>query len=162
MRRLVPHPILSLALLLMWLLMTRFSLGHLILGGIIALVAGWSLGALEPQGPRVLRIWPFLRLAGIVSVDIIRSNLAVAWLILVGGRHRQRNSGFVEIPLRLRDPFPLAMLAMIVTATPGTAWLEYDGDSGILLLHVFDLIDEEAWRHLIRNRYEALLLEVFG
>ncbi|WP_323040698.1 Na+/H+ antiporter subunit E [Gemmobacter sp.] len=162
MKRLVPHPVLSLALLLMWLLMTRFSLGHLILGGAIALVAGWALGALEPEGPRIRRIWPFVRLVGIVSVDIIRSNIAVARLILTGGRHGRRRSGFVEIPLRLRDPFPLGLLAMIVTATPGTAWLEYDSDTGVLLLHVFDLIDDEAWRHLIRDRYEALLLEVFA
>lgn len=162
MKRLVPHPILTLALLLMWLLMTRFSLGNLLLGGAIALVAGWALGSLEPDGPRVRRIWPFVKLAGIVSLDIIRSNLAVAWLIVSRGRHGQRTSGFVEIPLRLRDPFPLGMLAVIITATPGTAWLEYDSDSGILLLHVFDLIDEDDWRHLIRDRYEALLLEVFA
>lgn len=162
MRRLVPHPILSLALLLMWLLMTRFSLGHLLLGGAIALVAGWSLGALEPEGPRIRRIWPFIRLVGIVGADIIRSNGAVAWLILTRGRHGARKSGFVEIPLRLRHPFPLGLLAMIVTATPGTAWLDYDSDSGVLLLHVFDLLDDDDWRHLIRDRYEALLLEVFG
>lgn len=162
MKRLVPHPVLSLALLLMWLLMTRFSLGHVILGGAIALVAGSALGALEPEGPRIKRVWPFVRLVGIVSVDIIRSNIAVARLILTGGRHGERRSGFVEIPLRLRDPFPLGLLAMIVTATPGTAWLEYDSDTGVLLLHVFDLLDDDDWRHLIRDRYEALLLEVFA
>ena len=162
MRRLVPHPVLSLALVLVWLLMTRFSLGHLLLGGAISLVAGWALGALEPEAPRIRRVLPFVRLMGIVGIDIIRSNIAVAMLILTRGRHGERKSGFVEIPLRLRDPFPLGLLAMIVTATPGTAWLEYDSDSGILLLHVFDLIDDAAWRDLICNRYEALLLEVFA
>ncbi|HHX91623.1 MAG TPA: Na+/H+ antiporter subunit E, partial [Paracoccus sp.] len=29
------------------------------------------------------------------------------------------------------------------------------------LLHIFDLVDEDAWRELIKNRYEALLLEIF-
>ncbi|MDX5357444.1 MAG: Na+/H+ antiporter subunit E [Rhodobacterales bacterium] len=162
MNRLVPHPILTLALVLMWLLMTRFTLGNLILGTAIALVAGWALGALEPERPRIRRFWPLIRLAGIVSLDIVRSNIAVAMLIVTGGRHGQRRSGFVHIPLRLRDPVPLGLLAMIITATPGTAWLEYDGDSGVLLLHVFDLVDDEAWRHLIRDRYEALLLEAFA
>jgi len=43
MSRLVPYPLLSLALLVMWLLLTRFSLGHLILGSGIALIAGKAM-----------------------------------------------------------------------------------------------------------------------
>lgn len=162
MSRLVPHPLLSLALVLMWLLLTRFSLGHLVLGAVIALIAGWALGKVEPERPRLRRIWPLIRLMGIVSVDIIRSNIAVAGLILTRGRHGARKSAFVDIPLRLDDPVPLALLAMIITATPGTAWLEYDEQTGILLLHVFDMVDEAAWQDLIANRYEALLMEAFG
>ncbi|WP_103257325.1 Na+/H+ antiporter subunit E [Tabrizicola aquatica] len=160
MTRLLPHPLLSLGLLLLWLVLTRFSLGHLVLGSVIALGAGLVFARLEPAVPRRRRVWPLLRLAGIVAVDIVRSNLAVAWLILSDGRNRR--SGFVEIPLRLQDPGALALLALILTATPGTAWLEHDRATGVLLLHVFDLKDPEEWRVLIRDRYEALLLEAFG
>ena len=160
MTRLLPHPLLTLGLLLLWLVLTRFSLGHLVLGSVIALGAGLVFARLEPAAPRRRRVWPLLRLAGIVAVDIVRSNLAVAWLILSDGRNRR--SGFVEIPLRLQDPGALALLALILTATPGTAWLEHDRATGVLLLHVFDLRDPEDWRVLIRDRYEALLLEAFG
>jgi multicomponent K+:H+ antiporter subunit E len=160
MTRLLPHPLLSLGLLLLWLVLTRFSLGHLLLGSVIALGAGLVFDRLEPASPRRRGVRPLLRLAGIVAVDIIRSNLAVAWLILSDGRNRR--SGFVEIPLRLQDPGALALLALILTATPGTAWLEHDRATGVLLLHVFDLKDPEEWRVLIRDRYEALLLEAFG
>jgi multicomponent K+:H+ antiporter subunit E len=160
MTRLVPHPLVSLALLLLWLLLTRFSLGHLVLGTAIALAAGAAFARLEPATPRIRRIWPLVRLLGIVGLDIIRSNTAVAWLILSGSNARR--SGFVEIPLRLKDPSALALLSMILTATPGTAWLEYDPPSGILLLHVFDLKDPEEWMALIRDRYETLLMEAFG
>jgi multicomponent K+:H+ antiporter subunit E len=96
-----------------------------------------------------------------VSLDIVRSNIAVAWLILTGGRNGLRRSNFIEIPLELRSQGALAILAIILTATPGTAWLEYKPDTGTLLLHVFDLVDEATWRDLIKNRYEALLLEIF-
>ena len=161
MSRLVPHPILSLFLTLMWLLLTSFSLGHLVLGGIIALVAGWALSGLQPQGPRLRRWDLIVKLAAIVSVDIVRSNIAVAWLILTGGRNGTRRSDFLEIQLELRSQSALSILAIILTATPGTAWLEYKPDTGTLLLHVFDLVDETAWRALIKNRYEALLLEIF-
>lgn len=160
MSRLVPHPILSLVLVVMWLLLTRLSAGHLVLGSAIGLAAGWALTGLHPQGPR-LRRWDLIaKLIAIVTYDIIRSNIAVAWLILTGGRNGKRRSEFIEIPLDLRSQSALALLAIILTATPGTAWLEYKPDTGTLLLHVFDLVDEATWRDLIKNRYEALFLEI--
>lgn len=161
MIRLVPHPFLSLVLVFMWLLLTWFSLGHLILGTVIALVAGWAMGALRPSRPRIRRWTPALRLGFVVTWDILVSNLAVARLILTNGRGGTRRSGFIRIPLELRDPTGLAILSMIVTATPGTAWIEHDRESGVLILHIFDLVDEAAQRDEICVRYEAPLLEIF-
>ncbi|ODM44155.1 Na+/H+ antiporter subunit E [Cereibacter johrii] len=161
MSRLVPYPLLSLSLLLMWLLLTRFSLGHLILGSGIALIAGKAMAALQPAQPQIRRWGSVFRLVGIVSLDIVRSNAAVALLILNGGRHGARRSDFLQIPLTLRSQPALALLAIILTATPGTAWLEHDAETGVLLIHVFDMVDEEEWIRLIRDRYEALLLEIF-
>lgn len=159
MTRLLPHPVLTVALVAMWLLLTGASPGHLVLGTIIGVIAGLAFARIEPDAPRI-RAWrPLLRLMAIVSVDIVRSNWTVARLMLAGGA---RHSGFVEVPLRLRDPVPLALLAMILTATPGSAWLEYDPESGILLIHVFDVADPEEWRSLIRDHYETLLMEAFG
>ncbi|RRH73449.1 Na+/H+ antiporter subunit E [Falsigemmobacter faecalis] len=162
MIRLIPHPLLSLALVFMWLLLTSFSLGHLVLGAMLGLVIGWIFRLLEPERPKLRRIWPLVKLSGIVALDILRSNIAVARLILTRGRHGKRRSEFLEVPLELKDPHALALLAMIVTATPGTAWLSHDMDSGILILHVFDLVEEDDWRTLIHNRYETLLMEAFG
>lgn len=161
MKRIVSHPFLLAALILMWLLLTSFSLGNLILGVIIALIAVWSFGALEREPTGLRRIMPLFKLFFILSYDIIRSNLAVAWLILTDGRYGKRHSGFVRIQLRLTNRGGLALLAMAITATPGTAWLQYEPDTGILLLHVFDLVEEESWQTIIRDRYEALLLEAF-
>ena len=55
MTRIVPHPLLTGALIVMWLLLNRFSLGHLLLGTAIALVAGRAMAALEPVRPRIRR-----------------------------------------------------------------------------------------------------------
>lgn len=161
MSRLVPHPLLTVGLVLIWLMLTRFSLGHLLLGTIVAVIAGWAMSALQPERPRLRRWSAIPPLLAIVASDILRSNVAVAWLILSGGRGGTRQSGFLHVPLRLRHPSALAILAIIITATPGTAWLEYDRDSGVLLLHVFDLVNEAEWLDLIQNRYEARLLEIF-
>lgn len=160
MSRVLPYPLLTAGLLLMWLLLTSFSLAQFLLGAVVAVGASRAMMALQPAKPR-LRRWqliPFL--AGRVALDIVRSNIAVASIVLLG-RRRERVSGFVAIPLDLRDKTGLAVLACIVTSTPGTAWVEYAADSGILLIHVLDLIEEEEWVDLIKGRYEAMLMEIF-
>jgi multicomponent K+:H+ antiporter subunit E len=156
--RLVPYPVLTVALILMWLLLNRFSAGHLLLGAGVALVAGRSMSALHPDKPR-LRRWELIpRLAAVVSADVVRSNVAVATLIVT---RRSRRPGFIEVPLDLRDPTALAVLAIIITATPGTAWMQYDDRRGTVLVHVLDLLDEAAMIDLIKGRYERLLMEIF-
>ena len=159
--KLLPHPWLSLGLILMWLLLNRFSLGHLVLGTLLSLAAGFAFNAIEPERLRLRSPKAMVKLFFIVGADIIRSNIAVASLILSNGRHGQRRSAFVEVKLRLRDPQALAVLAMILTATPGSAWLEHDTDSNVLLLHVFDKLESDDWQALIRDRYETLLMEIF-
>ncbi len=97
---------------------------------------------------------------GIVLYDIVRSNFAVAGIIL-SGKRRQRTSGFILVPIRLTNPSALAILSIVLTSTPGTAWLDYNSARGTLLIHVFDLVEEATWIDLIANRYERLLLEIF-
>jgi multicomponent K+:H+ antiporter subunit E len=160
MRRVLPHPLLSVALLLMWLLLNRFSPGHLVLGIAVALLAGRAMAALEPARPRVRRWDLVVRLLLRVTADIVRSNINVAGLILRGSQAR-RHEGFVDIDLDLRDPTALAVLAIIVTATPGTAWIDYDAAGRRLLLHVFDLVDPDEWRDTVNNRYGGMLREIF-
>jgi multicomponent K+:H+ antiporter subunit E len=160
MTRLLPYPLLTASLILMWLLLNSFSLGHLILGTIIAMVASLSMAALQPDKPRI-RNWHLIPvLIARVLVDIYHSNVAVSRIILRRGRG-ERTPGFVVIPLTLRDRTALAVLACIVTATPGTAWIEYHAETGRLLIHVLDLVDRDSWIETIQKRYEQLLREIF-
>jgi len=159
MSRFVPYPLLTAGLIVMWLMLNSFSLGHLLLGTAVALIAGRAMAALEPVRPNVSHPGVMLRLLGVVAYDILRSNLAIARLILAD--RPDRRPGFVEIDLELRDPTALAVLAVIVTSTPGTAWFDYDAARGRLLLHVFDLVDPDEWRATINNRYARPLKEIF-
>lgn len=159
MSRLLPYPLLAVSLLAMWLLLNGLSLGHLVLGSVIGVAAANVTAALQPPRSRIRRWHLIPRLVAIVLVDIWRSNVAVARLILAPRQHR-RVSGFIIVPLELREPAALAILACILTSTPGTAWVEYDSTANKLLIHVFDLVDETHWIDLIKNRYERLLLEI--
>jgi multicomponent K+:H+ antiporter subunit E len=159
--RWLPFPLVSAFLLLMWLLLNQsLSAGHLVLGCVLALVGPLAMAALDVPAARLRRPRAIVRLAWLVLVDIIRSNFAVAWIILHPGR-RNRSPGFLNIPLDLRDPYALAVLACIITSTPGTVWVDFDSTKRVLLIHVLDLIDESAWVRTIKDRYERLLLEIF-
>lgn len=160
-RQILPYPLLSLGLLIFWLLLQQsLGLGHILLGTLIALLAGRALAALQPPRPRIRKPLKIIQLMILVAADVLRSNLAVA-RIVIQGRRREQTAGFLLLPLELRDRSALAVLSCIITATPGSAWLEYDAARGTVLIHVLDLVDEEAWIALIKQRYERLLLEIF-
>ena len=161
MTRLVPFPMVSAGLLVLWLLLNSLSVGHILLGGTVALIGGWAFAALEPPKMRLRRPLAVLHLTAFVFADIVRSNVAVARIIL-GLEPRRWASGFVDVPLELRNPYGLATLACIITSTPGTLWVDFNEASGTLTIHVLDLVDQTEWVRTIKGRYERLLLEIFA
>ncbi|HTO04096.1 MAG TPA: Na+/H+ antiporter subunit E [Opitutus sp.] len=161
MSRLFPYPLLAVSLLVMWLLLQQsLSLGHFLLGGVIAMIASQAVAALQPEPPRIRHPLKIVKLVWLVTLDIIRSNIAVTRIILLG-QPRNQNKGFLVVPLKLTNNYGLVILACIVTATPGSAWIEYNAARSTVLIHVFDLVDDNAWIEMLKNRYEILLLEIF-
>ena len=155
-------PVLTGALLVMWLLLNdSLSLGHVLLGLLFAVALAWSSGALRPLTPRIRQAHLALVLLAFVLRDIVRSNIGVARIVLGSSGGREVHSGFVKIPLDLTDPHGLAVLAGIVTATPGTVWVDHDAATSTLTLHVLDLKSETEWINWIKDRYEKLLMEIF-
>ncbi len=161
MRHVLPYPILSLGLFVASILLSAsVAPPSLALAVLLALLAPIIMLALGVDRVRVKAPMTIIRLAIDVVGDIVRSNWAVSHIIL-GRRRHERTSGFIHIPLDLRDRYGLAVLAIIITSTPGTLWVEYEAATGRLLLHVLDLVDEETWARLIKDRYERRLMEIF-
>jgi multicomponent K+:H+ antiporter subunit E len=160
MTRWLPYPLLTASLFVMWILLNGTSTGHAILGGIVALIAPIFMTALQPAKPRIRQWRSIPALFFTVLMDITLSNIAVVNIILRGKR-KTRTPGFVTIPLQLRDRTGLAVLACIITSTPGTIWVEYHPKNSRLLIHVLDLVSEQDWIDQIKQRYESRLLEIF-
>ncbi len=155
-------PVQVLVLTALWLLLNQtLALGHLLLGVALAVVLAWGGSTLRPLSARLRRIDVAAALACVVLLDIVRSNIAVARIVLSPYGNRKLHSGFLDIPLELRDPHGLATLAMIVTSTPGTVWVGLSPDGTLLRLHVLDLVDEAHWIALFKNRYEQRLMRIF-
>ncbi len=161
MRSLFPYPLLSLSLFIMWFLLTQsFAVSTLIFAILVGIIVPFSMKIFNPEKPRIRNVGAIFRLCGVVLRDIVRSNIAV-FSIIVGYKRGHRTSDFIEVPLQIQNVYALSALAMIITATPGTLWVQYDAENKNLLLHVLDLVDEEAWIQLIKSRYERLLMEIF-
>ncbi|KMM80793.1 Na+/H+ antiporter subunit E [Pseudomonas deceptionensis] len=161
MKRLFPAPWLSLALWALWLLLNlSLSAGNLLLGAALAIVAPLMFAPLRPLPVRIRRPGVILKLFFLVGLDVVVSNIAVAWGVLRAGKHPPR-SRFIKIPLDLRDANGLAALSMITTVVPGTIWSELALDRSVLLLHVFDLDDEAQFIEHFKTAYERPLMEIF-
>ncbi|WP_313072679.1 Na+/H+ antiporter subunit E [Melaminivora sp.] len=159
--KLLPAPLVSVGLFLMWLILNHsVSPGHLLLALILALVLPVLFRSLRPQRVSVHRPLTILRLCWIVMVDTTESNIAVLRALLRSGPP-EHAADFVTIPLELRDPNALAVLAMIVCITPGTSWAELSLDRSLLMLHVLEVADRQAIIEHVKTRYERPLMEIF-
>lgn len=161
MKRLLPAPLLSASLLVLWLVLNPpLGAGQAILGAVVALALPAIAAPLRPRQVRLRRPWTLLRLVLVVGSDVLRSNLDVARGIL-RPRARPPRGAFVRVPLELTDPSALAALAVITTVVPGTVWAELAPDHSAVLLHLFDVDDEAAFVADFKARYERPLKEIF-
>lgn len=160
-KKILPAPLVSLGLFAVWLLLNEsLSRGHLVLALVLGLGLPVMFKGLRPQRVRVRHLGTVLRLCLTVVVDTTVSNIAVLRLLLLPGS-RRHPPDFVKIPLQLRDPNGLAVLAMIVCITPGTVWAELSRDRSVLMLHVLEVHDAQAIIEHVQTHYERPLMEIF-
>lgn len=159
-KRLLPQPLLSLSLLLIWLLLVnQFSLGQFLLGLLLALTIPQLIRPMRGEQTRMVKLRklpPFLLM---LLRDIVVANIQVA--IRIMGPTERLQPAFVEVPLQLRDPLGLTILASVICLTPGTVSADLSDDRKTLLVHGLDVPDSEALVAEIKQRYEAPLLEMF-
>lgn len=160
--RLFPHPVLSVMLVAVWmLLLNRFTFGGLLLGILFGLVVPILTQPYWPNRPRVRLGWAMIEYLAVVIRDIVVANFQVARLILFR-RNRDLRSRWLVIPLELRSPEAIAALAGTISLTPGTVTADVAADGRSLLVHGLDVADEAAAVARIKSRYEARLLRIFA
>ncbi|MDO4232969.1 MAG: Na+/H+ antiporter subunit E [Lautropia sp.] len=161
MKSLLPAPLLSLCLLLLWLVLNgSVAASHIVLGLLIAIIVPLSTQSLRPTRLSISNPRAVVVLMTRVFLDMLRGNLEVCWRVF---RYRGRppRSQWVVVPLQLKDPNGLAVLAAISAATPGTVWCELAMDRSRLLFHVFHVPEGQDFAAWFKARYETLLMEIF-
>jgi multicomponent K+:H+ antiporter subunit E len=137
LKRLFPHPHLSVVMVATWLLLLNaISLGGLVLGVALGCVIPLLTRAYWPQRPVIRN---FVALADYVLVvlwDIVMANIAVARIILFKP-NAALESRFFTVPLDLRAPEAITLLAGTITMTPGTVSAEFSADGRSLsIIHI--------------------------
>ncbi|MCW8827841.1 MAG: Na+/H+ antiporter subunit E [Gammaproteobacteria bacterium] len=159
-QRWLPHPHLTILLLIIWLLLVNsVAPGQIVLGVVIAILVPIYTNDFWTDPPARLRLLPLLRYAGVVLGDIVVANVQVAILIL--GPAKRLRPAFIHYPLELESEFAITLLASTISLTPGTVSADVDADGRGLLIHALDVDDDEALLRHIRERYERPLKEIF-
>ncbi|MEL6684452.1 MAG: Na+/H+ antiporter subunit E, partial [Pseudomonadota bacterium] len=101
------------------------------------------------------------RYSFVVLWDIIVANIEVAWIVLTVPTSKLKPA-WIIVPLRLKQPEAITMLAGTITLTPGTVSADLSDKGHSLLVHVLHTDDPDAVRDDIITRYEERLLEIFA
>ena len=161
LRRLIPHPLLSLTLGVVWLaLVNKVTPGNLVLAVLFGFVVPLLTAPYWPNRPKLRNPVAMTGYVLIVLWDIIVANVEVAAIILFRGRDNI-HSKWVDIPLELTSSEAITVLAGTITMTPGTVSATLSADAGSILVHCLHTDDPAAVRDQIKSRYERRLKEIF-
>jgi len=159
--RIFPHPLLTLTLVVVWQMLVNYvSLGTLVFGLILGIVIPLLTAPYWPDRPRLKNPAMIVEFILIVLWDIVVANIVVAKTILFT-RNAAMHPAWITIPLDLRTPEAITVLAGTITMTPGTVSSDIAADGHSLLVHCLNAEDPDAVVADIKQRYERRLKEIF-
>ena len=158
---LLPHPFLTLILAIVWMLLQNdVSAGMAVFGIILGIIIPWGTSIWWPDTPKGFRLSKMITYSFMVMWDILVANIQVAWIVL-SVPNAKLKPAWIVIPLELREPEAITVLAGTITLTPGTVSADLSDQGHSLLVHVLHTDDPDAVRDEITSRYQRRLLEIF-
>lgn len=159
---LLPHPAMTLILAIVWILLqNELTYGMAVFGLILGVVIPRLTAVWWPDRPTGFKIGKMASYVLLVMWDIIVANVQVAWIVLTRPNSKLRPA-WIIIPIDLRHPEAITVLAGTITLTPGTVSADLSNTGHCLLIHALDAPDPDAVRDEIKQRYETRLKEIFA
>ncbi len=161
-RKIFPHPLLSVMLTVVWLLLVNsIALGSIVMGLILGILTPIFSAPFWPNRPKLRNPLMIMEYMAVVLWDIVVANISVAGIVLFK-RNQDMRPAWIMVPLELTSPEAITVLAGTITMTPGTVTSMVAADGRSLLVHCLHTDDPDGVRDEIKNRYERRLLEVFS
>ena len=161
-RWLLPHPFLTLILAVVWIfLQNDVTAGMVVFGIILGILIPWMTSIWWPDTPKGFRLGKMIGYSFVVIWDIMIANIQVAWIVLTVPNSKLKPS-WIVVPLDLKQPEAITLLAGTITLTPGTVSADLSARGHNLLVHVLHTDDPDGARDEIKSRYERRLMEIFS
>lgn len=161
LRRLFPHPLLSLLLFITWmLLVNQIKLGSMVMALILAIVIPKLTAPYWPNRAKIKSIPAFAGYVLLVMWDIVKANVEVARIVLFMPNSKI-DSRWIVVPIDLKSPEAITVLAGTITMTPGTVTSDMSSCGRVLLIHALHAPDPDSIIKDIKTRYEDRLKRIF-
>lgn len=149
----------NLALALAWCALAgRLTLATLVVGYAIGYgLLGWLVPS--PSARAYVRRLPrVLAFIVIYAYEVLKSSLRIAWEVVTPTTHRR--PGIIEVPLDVETDAEIALLANLVTFTPGTVTLDISEDRTRMIVHDMFIEEPDLTRDHIKQRYERWVMRL--
>lgn len=152
--------VLNILLALAWAALTgHFTPLNVIVGFALGSAVLWPARRIVGPSNYFVKLPRVIRLVVFFFWELLLANLKVA--IHVVSPLSRLTPGIVAVPLDLKSDAEIALLANMITLTPGTLSLDVSTDRRALYVHVIDLDNADQLRREIKNGLERRIQEVF-
>jgi multicomponent Na+:H+ antiporter subunit E len=148
----------NLLLTLGWVALTgefaawNFAVGFL-MGLLVLSLSGRDVGAYYVR--KIIQSGRFLLF---FLWELIKANAKIASYVL--RLSEKARPAFLALPLEVRTDLEIALLANLITLTPGTLSLDVSSDRKYLFLHAMFVDDPEQFKRQIKEDFESRVLEL--
>lgn len=151
------------ALVLLWAAITaNFSSANLLLGGVLAVGAVAFLRRTFDQPVRFRKLRSIARLMLSFIVELLVSAFRVARIVLTPDLASALRPAIIAFPLSVKSDAEIAMLANLITLTPGTLSVDVSEDRRVLYVHALNFTTREAFIAELAGGFERQVREVFA
>jgi multicomponent Na+:H+ antiporter subunit E len=147
----------NILLALIWVAVSGdVSGGNLLIGFVLGyVILGITLRELPAFSAYVRRVPKILTFALFFLRELLKANMRVAWDVVTPTHHMR--PAVIAVPLDARTEGEIALVANLISLTPGTLTLDISSDHKVLYIHVMYLDDLDEVRAQIKN-FEARVL----
>lgn len=149
----------NILLALTWtMLMGTFSpenfLGGFLLGYMLLYLTRFGMG----ETKYFSKVWQAFSFLAFFLKELVLSNLRVAYDVITPSYNMR--PAVLAIPLDVKTPIEITLLANLITLTPGTLSLDISDDRKVLYVHAMFVRDPQEVRDSIKNGFERRVIEL--
>ena len=149
----------NLLLTFVWVALTgKFLVSNFLFGFALSFCLLWTITR-DREGRKY-----FNRIPRIISFvfyflnELLKANLQVAYDVITPRFYM--TPGIIRIPLSAETDLEIALLANLISLTPGSLSLDVSDDRKVLYVHAMYIGDKDAYIAHVKNGFERKLLDI--